>query len=256
MKSLTFQPERCAGPRRRTALKQFAKSALLAGGIMLACCNPPDWKAGLREWFPGLVKDSVYFARQDQLLLEREDAREFGMQRRMIACRLQTRHALALRVARAAYYPLSCGLTPDSAAAFVNALVAHGSVSQAAGAYDTFVINALGAYAGPLPRRPASDYYPPRLPHSLATEAVEQLIAITDLCAKDSVSVRLGKAALIIALENPALDTVTKWKIRIVLDGGRVVPLRLVEMPPCCQSANEPGQTPLDSLVRRMMSER
>lgn len=239
-----------SGPRHRAmkpfaATKTFAKFVLLSSGLMLLAggCNDGGWKRALRDWLPGLVQDSVSLRKQDQALLEREQIRDDNLQRKLIGDRLRTRHAIEIRLAYAIRFQLSYGLTPDSAAQYVNALVVHGSISQVSGEYDTVVIKFLGGCAGVLERQPA-------------TEAVEQLIAIIGICGKNSVSARLAKAALRDALGNRAIEPITKGKIGMVLAGESVIPLRIVEMPPCCVSPQEAGQTPPDSLALRMMTER
>ncbi|MDD5340806.1 MAG: hypothetical protein PHV13_06235 [Candidatus ainarchaeum sp.] len=213
MKQLASQPVHC----HKSAAKPFAKFVLLGSSLMLlAGCNPGDWRA--------------QFTQRMALQQQGED-RDIAAQRKLIGYRLRARGLIANRITRA-------WNAPDSAeyrAQLIRALTVHGTVSQAAGEYDTAVIKCLGIYAGGLDRLPA-------------TEAAEQLVSIASICRNPSVSMRLVNEALGDALDNPALDWGTKWRIKRVLNKEAVPLLVIPEMPPS-------WQTPLDSLALRMMAE-
>ncbi len=217
-----------AATKTFAATKSFATLArkfLLAGGslMLLAGCNPGDWHAKFNQWLAPQKQERDY----DRMA-----------QRGLIYGRLLGRKHIANLLTSTWRTP---GLGEYRAGLVAN--LPRYTVSQVAGEYDTAVIKCLGVCAGGLDRLPA-------------TEAAEQLIAIISICPESSMSMRLVKEALMDALKNPALEWGTTWRIRNSLDKETVPLLIIPDMPPCCVSPREPGQTRLDSLALRMMTEK
>ncbi len=222
MRSLAIQP----GPSHKTAAKPFAKFVLLASSLMvLAGCNPGDWRA--------------QFNQRMVLQQQQGEDRDIVAQRKLIHGRLLQRKSIVDELRRAWEFP---GLDHYKAQ-LISELTVHGTVSQVAGEYDTAVIKCLGICASGLGRIPA-------------TEAVEQLIAISSICPDQSMSRRVATGALRGARENPALSWGTRERIARSLKKDTPPLLAMPEMPPCCVSAGEPGQTRVDSLALRILAER